>query len=88
MATDVIGQKSASLDHMSDHVQAMFIDVSSLTIYSYSLVVVTITCAAKCLPHLFWCDCHFHSVIYYISGMVSMHNTFLQWILWVSMNYP
>ena len=25
----------------------------------------------KCLPHLIWCDCRFHSVIYYTNGVVS-----------------
>ena len=24
----------------------------------------------KCLPHLIWLDCHFHSVMYYTNGVV------------------
>ena len=26
---------------------------------------------AKCLPHLFWCHCHFHSVKYFTNSVLS-----------------
>ena len=51
---------------------------------SHIIVLHSIKCGViydtvKCLPHLFWCDCHLHSVIYYTNCVVcTLH--FLQCI--------
>ena len=52
------------------------IDQPMLKLYDCHLVFHCKRCGViydtvQCLPHLFWCNCQFHSIIYYTNGVVS-----------------